>query len=32
MALAWRQHQSNQLTPTFGTQMYLGAEASLVAA
>jgi hypothetical protein len=32
MALAWSQHQSNQLTPTFGPQMYLGAEASLATA
>ena len=32
MALAWSQHQSYQLTPTFGPQMYLGAEASLVTA
>jgi hypothetical protein len=32
MALAWSQHQSYQLTPTFGPQMYLGAEASLATA
>jgi hypothetical protein len=32
MALAWSQHQRHQFTPTFGTQMYLGAEASLATA
>jgi hypothetical protein len=32
MTLAWSQHQSNQLTPTFGPQMYLGTEASPAAA
>jgi hypothetical protein len=32
MALAWRQHQSDQFTPTFGPQMYLGTEASLATA
>jgi hypothetical protein len=32
MALAWSQQQSDQFTPAFGTQMYLGAEASLTAA
>jgi hypothetical protein len=32
MALAWSQHQSNQLAFTFGPQMYLGAEASLATA
>ncbi len=32
MALAWRQHQSDQLAPTFGPQMYLGTEASLATA
>jgi hypothetical protein len=32
MALPWSQHQSDQFTPTFGTQMYLGAEPSLATA
>ncbi len=32
MALAWRQHQSDQLTSPFSPQMYLGAETPLAAA
>ena len=32
MALTWSQHQSDQLTLTFSTQMYLGAKASLATA
>ena len=32
MTLAWRQHQSDQLTSPFSPQLYLGAETPLAAA